>query len=266
MEINMPNVFESVQSSMERIKENISKIENRFEIQKFQDVLAQKIGFIQPYQETVGNSAVIDALKNMSMVTDIVDYTDIAGLIDLTNSPDENSSISDLNNIIAGDAFNSIDETNNVFENTMANINDFGSKLINGIKNSELFSKINEIVDEISAKNNVDPNLVKSVIKVESNFNPDATSHVGAMGLMQLMPKTASALGVSDPYDIYQNIDGGIRLIRTLLNSFSGNTKLALAAYNAGSKRVMDCGDVPPIPETQNYVRKVLELYNPELL
>lgn len=248
MEINIPNIFERIQSNIEGVKRNISRIESRFEIQNFQEVLAQKIGFIQPYQETTDGNPILDEFKNMS-----------------ANSPDISSSISDVNNIEGG-AFNSIDESNNVFEITLANINDFESKLINGIKNSELFSKINEIVDEMSAKNNVDPNLIKSVIKVESNFNPVATSSVGAMGLMQLMPKTASALGVLDPYDIYQNIDGGIRLMKTLLNSFSGNTKLALAAYNAGSKRVMDYGDVPPIQETQNYVRKVLELYNSELL
>lgn len=248
MEINISNVIESIQSKIEGIKENISRIENRFEIQNFQDVLAQKIDFIQPYQETTDSSITLEEFKNI-----------------LTNSPDISSSLSDFNNITVGTS-NSIDETNNVFETALENINDFEYKLINGIKNSELFSNINEIVDEMSAKNNVDPNLVKSIIKVESNFNPDATSSVGAMGLMQLMPKTAIGLGVLNPYDIYQNIDGGIRLIKTLLNSFSGNTKLALAAYNAGSKRVMDYGDVPPIQETQNYVRKVLELYNPELI
>ncbi|MBN2072709.1 MAG: lytic transglycosylase domain-containing protein [Actinobacteria bacterium] len=122
------------------------------------------------------------------------------------------------------------------------------------------------MVEMFCNETGVDPDLIKEMIKVESNFDPGATSGSGAMGLMQLMPDTAKSLGVTDAYDIYQNLNGGITMIKKLLESFNGDVKLALAAYNAGSGRVKEYGGVPPIPETVNYVNSILSAYNPALL
>ena len=110
-------------------------------------------------------------------------------------------------------------------------------------------------------KYNVDPSLVKSIIKAESNFNPQAVSPKGARGLMQLMPSTAADMGVRKIFDPEQNIDGGVKYLRYLLKSFNGDVELSVAAYNCGEGKVIRNGMcVPAIPETKNYVRKVMRL------
>jgi len=120
--------------------------------------------------------------------------------------------------------------------------------------------------DIINAKCNkygVDPSLVKSIIKAESNFNPRAVSNKGARGLMQLMPSTGADMGVRDFFDPEQNIDGGVRYFRFLLDNFSGDVELSVAAYNCGQGRVIRNGNcVPNIAETKNYVKKVLKISN----
>lgn len=115
-----------------------------------------------------------------------------------------------------------------------------------------------EIVEECARKYGMNPSLIRKVIEVESGGNPRAVSPKGAMGLMQLMPETCRDLGVSDPFDVRQNIEGGVRYLRGLLDRF-GSLELALAAYNAGPGRVKAYGGVPPFPETQTFIRKVLE-------
>ncbi len=118
-------------------------------------------------------------------------------------------------------------------------------------------------VEEIRAaaeRYGLDPGLVRSVIRVESAFNPWAVSRKGAQGLMQLMPQTASSLGVRNAFNPRQNIDGGVRHLRALIDRYGGDLPLALAAYNAGAQAVDWYRGVPPYPETQHYVRQVLTL------
>ncbi len=118
------------------------------------------------------------------------------------------------------------------------------------------------IIQEAAQGYGLPASLIRAVIRVESNFTPWAVSPKGAMGLMQLMPGTAADLGVQDVFDPRQNIHGGCRYLRGLLNSFNGSLPLALAAYNAGYNRVVACGyQVPPIKETQDFVTQVLERY-----
>lgn len=107
----------------------------------------------------------------------------------------------------------------------------------------------------------LDPALVKAVIKVESDFNPEAMSAAGAMGLMQLMPNTATTLDVRDPFNPQENIAGGVKHLKGLLDRFDGNLTLALAAYHAGETRVQRYGHIPPIEQTHRYIRKVMAAY-----
>ena len=126
------------------------------------------------------------------------------------------------------------------------------------VVDSSLASRFEHLVQAHATRQSLRPELVRAVIQVESGFNPRARSPKGAMGLMQLMPQTASELGVSDPYDPDDNIKGGTRYLRQLLDRYDGNEELALAAYNAGAMAVERHGRrVPPFRETQDYVRKV---------
>src|SRR5688572_26910290 len=119
---------------------------------------------------------------------------------------------------------------------------------------------LNEIL-EASSRYGVPDQLVTAVIRAESGFNPRAVSRKGAQGLMQLMPGTASMLGVRNSFDPRDNIDGGVRHLRSLIDRFPDNLPMALAAYNAGERAVVQHRGIPPYPETQDYVTKVLSLY-----
>jgi len=130
---------------------------------------------------------------------------------------------------------------------------------------------LDAIFDAAGQKHNISPDLLKAVAKVESNFRADATSPVGAMGIMQLMPGTAKYLGVTDAYDPEQSIFGGAMYLKEQLERFDGDVKLALAAYNAGWPAVKKHGGIPPFKETQAYVPKVLgymggEEFTPNML
>ena len=121
--------------------------------------------------------------------------------------------------------------------------------------------KYDHLIFKASEKYNVNYNLIKAVIKAESNFNPQAVSRAGARGLMQLMPKTAYAYQVQDSFEPESNIEAGVRYLRYLLNLFQGNLHLALAGYNAGENAVIKNKGIPPYPETRTYVQRVLRFY-----
>jgi soluble lytic murein transglycosylase-like protein len=134
-------------------------------------------------------------------------------------------------------------------------------KKIFGEKGSVSFNgPYHEIIESKASRYGVEPSLVAAVISVESNWKPDAVSSRGAIGLMQLMPGTAEDMQVLDPFDPEENIEGGVRYLRFLLDRFK-EVDLALAAYNAGPRRVEEYGGIPAISETRQYVKKVLSIY-----
>ena len=118
------------------------------------------------------------------------------------------------------------------------------------------------LIQRQSDSQNLDPKLVKAVIQVESGYNHKALSNKGAMGLMQLMPQTAVDMNVQNSFSPNDNVDGGVKYLRYLIDRYEGNLSLALAAYNSGETAVKKWGTIPPFKETQNYVQRVLGLYN----
>jgi soluble lytic murein transglycosylase-like protein len=122
--------------------------------------------------------------------------------------------------------------------------------------------KLSDLLDRWSGEHELDSRLVHAVVQVESGYNPRALSNKGAIGLMQLMPETARELGVGDPWDPEQNVRGGTAYLKQMIDMFSGDLELALAAYNAGPTAVLDHAGIPPYADTRAYVRQVLCLYD----
>lgn len=122
-------------------------------------------------------------------------------------------------------------------------------------------SRYDHLIAEASKKHGLSFSLLKALIKVESDFNPNAVSHAGALGLMQIMPQNTKALGINDPFSPWESIMGGAYYFKKLLNRFDDNLPLAIAAYNAGPTRVARLKSIPPIKETEDYVQKVIKYF-----
>jgi hypothetical protein len=135
------------------------------------------------------------------------------------------------------------------------------SPLRHGFTQKEIDDAINKAAD----RHAVDPNLVRALVKVESNFNPNAVSRKGAMGLMQLMPQTARQMKLTNPFNPEENIDAGVRHLKSLLDSYGGDVRLSLAAYNAGAGAVARSAGIPHYAETRNYVKRITQLYGGSL-
>lgn len=131
------------------------------------------------------------------------------------------------------------------------------SPLRHGFTQKEIDAAINKAAD----RHSVDPNLVRALVKVESNFNPNAVSRKGAMGLMQLMPQTARQMKLTNPFNPEENVDAGVRHLKDLLDSYGGDVRLSLAAYNAGAGAVARSAGIPHYAETRNYVKRITQLY-----
>ncbi|GAA0708820.1 transglycosylase SLT domain-containing protein [Paraclostridium ghonii] len=163
---------------------------------------------------------------------------------------------------------NNVEASNKQSENldTVNSMNN-SNKLASTSKNQDLNAQIEDAIATSAKKYGVDEKLIRAIIKVESDFNPKCASKAGAKGLMQLMPENCRDLGVTDPFDIYQNIDGGTRHIKEYLDKYNGNKEMALMAYNGGPTRMRKRGvnspqDIYLMPkETQNYVPKVMKYY-----
>lgn len=159
--------------------------------------------------------------------------------------------------------FQKILDANMNEKSSSASSSPFANKIFSSEMNSISSgnSDIDGLIEAYSEKNGLDSAFVKAVIKQESGFQPKVTSSCGAMGLMQLMPATANSLGVKDAYDPEQNIAGGTKYLKGLLDRFGGDKTLALAAYNAGPNAVAKYNGIPPYKETQNYVKNIMSMY-----
>lgn len=162
---------------------------------------------------------------------------------------------------LSGDEINRVNQNfQKILDSTMSNPTDKMGEKYSGRDVSK--DEINKLIDEYAEKAGLDADFVRAVVKQESGFNERAKSRCGAAGLMQLMPATAKSLGVVDSYNAEQNIYGGTKYLKGLMDRFGGNKELALAAYNAGPNAVKKYHGIPPYQETQRYVKNVLSIYN----
>lgn len=179
------------------------------------------------------------------------------------------NSITNTDNIVSNNTINSSDSSDSSESTDINNINTIinTNKIETTAKDESTKTRIDNAIKVSSQKYGIDENLIRSIIKVESNFNPNAISSAGASGLMQIMPQNFNYLGVENPFDIEDNIDGGTKLLKEYLDRYNGNIKMGLMAYNGGPTRMSNRGvksenDIYKMPtETQNYVSKVMKYY-----
>jgi soluble lytic murein transglycosylase-like protein len=183
-----------------------------------------------------------------SLRADIYRYQDERGVIHFTNAPTDSKY----------QLFLKEQQKSRTSLPSKGNLKTFSSS----ISNLNNYTQLTPHIDEASQQYGIDPKLIQAVIHVESNFDPQAVSPKGAQGLMQLMPQTARDLQVSDAFSPKENIDGGTRYLRYLMDIYNQDMSLALAAYNAGPEKVNLYRGVPPYQETKTYVQKVMQIYN----
>jgi len=145
---------------------------------------------------------------------------------------------------------------------TSSNFKMYMREAIQRPKTFHAIKSYDDVISEAAKRNGLSSSLIKALIHVESYFNPRAVSKKGAMGLMQIMPENLPLLNINDPFDPWENIMGGATYLKAMLERFSGQLPLALAAYNAGPTAVEKYNDIPPYPETQDYVQKVMRFFN----
>lgn len=192
------------------------------------------------------------------IVSDVMSDFSFPAFMEKTST--KNTSASSINSGTSGTIINA---TSNVFDDenltTQESFDDILTTFMeSNVSDDELSTSITNAIHDASEKYDIDPNLIKAVIRQESNFDVYAVSSAGAQGLMQLMPMTAQSLGVTDSFDIEQNIDGGSKYLDGLLEQYDGDEELALAAYNAGPGNVAKYNGIPPFEETEKYVENVI--------
>ena len=179
----------------------------------------------------------------------------------MTNITRVLSRIEEINRRLMPDMYNQPNPTNSRFVDVLNDVNrinrNSGTPRIN-ITGKTNYTELKDVIDACAEKYNVDNELIRAMIQVESGWNTDAVSNKGAQGLMQLMPRTAAMLGVSNPFDPAQNIEGGVRYISDLTDKYRGDIEKALAAYNAGPARV-DSGNIPEV--SKRYVKNIMAIY-----
>lgn len=192
----------------------------------------------------------IASLLPLVALADIYQYTDANGVLHFTN-------------VSCGKNHKKVkSEARKKIQPELAALPRSSKPSSNTISSANMPSAYLDIIQTACNRHGVDPALVHAVVKVESDFNPYALSRKGAMGLMQLMPQTALDMNVQNSFNPNDNVDGGVKYLRYLIDRYEGNLSLALAAYNSGETAVKKWGTIPPFKETQNYVQRVLKLYN----
>ena len=178
---------------------------------------------------------------------------------DMTNITRVLSRIEEINRRLMPDMYQqAANPTKSKFVEVLNEVSKAGRKAKSNISGKTNYPELQDIIDRCAEKYNVDNELIRAMIQVESGWNTDAVSNKGAQGLMQLMPRTAAMLGVNDPFDPEQNIEGGVRYISDLTDKYRGDIEKALAAYNAGPARV-DSGNIPEV--SRRYVKNIMSIY-----